>query len=136
MPGVKIFEATMSLKLVGAVDNWCPQVQEYQKNRDFFEARKKAGDGVWVYTCLAPGGNWINRLLDQERLRPVYVGWSLAKYDLAGFLHWGMNHYSGGVDPFAQSVVQWSGGSKNFLPAGDSHIVYPGKEGPLAGQRF
>jgi len=93
MPGVKIFEATMSLSLVGAVDHWCPQVQEYQKHRDFFEQRKKAGDAVWVYTCLAPGGPWLNRLLDQERLRQVYLGWALAKYDLAGFLHWGFNHY-------------------------------------------
>jgi hypothetical protein len=136
MPGVKIFEATMSLKLVGAVDHWCPLVREYQHNRDFFEARKQAGDSVWVYTCLAPGGPWINRLLDQERLRPVYVGWALVKYDLAGFLHWGLNHYSAGVDPFAQSVVPWGGGPPNFLPAGDSHVIYPGKDGPLSGQRF
>jgi len=134
--GVKIFEATMSLELVGAVDHWCPQVQEYQKHRDFFEARKKAGDAVWVYTCLAPGGPWLNRLLDQERLRPTYLGWAMAKYDLAGFLHWGFNHYRRGVDPFAQSVVPHGQGPPNFLPAGDSHVVYPGKDGPLSGQRF
>ena len=136
MPRVKIFEATMSLELVGAVDHWCPQVQEYQKHRNFFEARKKAGDAVWVYTCLAPGGPWLNRLLDQERLRPTYLGWALAKYDLAGFLHWGFNHYRRGVDPFAQSVVPHGKGAPNFLPAGDSHVVYPGKDGPLSGQRF
>jgi len=136
MAGVKIFEATMSLELVGAVDHWCPQVQQYQKHRDFFEARKKAGDAVWVYTCLAPGGPWLNRLLDQERLRPTYLGWALAKYDLAGFLHWGFNHYRRGVDPFAQSVVPHGQGPPNFLPAGDSHVVYPGKDGPLSGQRF
>jgi hypothetical protein len=89
LPGVRIFEATMALELVGAVDHWCPQVQEYQNRRDFFEARKRAGDSVWVYTCLAPGGPWLNRLLDQKRLRQVYLGWALVKYDLSGFLHWG-----------------------------------------------
>jgi hypothetical protein len=136
MPGVKIFEATMSLELVGAVDHWCPQVQEYQNHRDFFEERKTAGDAVWVYTCLAPGGPWLNRLLDQERLRQVYLGWALAKFDLAGFLHWGFNHYRSGTDPFAQSVVPHGGGPPNYLPAGDSHVVYPGKDGPLSGQRF
>jgi len=136
MPGVKIFEATMSLTLVGAVDHWCPQVQEYQRHRDFFETRKQAGDQVWVYTCLAPGGPWLNRLLDQQRLRPVYLGWSLVKYDLAGFLHWGFNHYRPGVDPFTQSVVPHGKGAPNFLPAGDSHVVYPGPNGPLSGQRF
>lgn len=136
LPGVKIFEATMSLALVGAVDHWCPKVQEYQRHRDFFEAREKAGDAVWVYTCLSPGGPWVNRLLDQERLRPTYVGWALVKYDLAGFLHWGLNHYRRGVDPFTQSVVPHGEGPPNFLPAGDSHVVYPGKDGPLSGQRF
>ena len=37
---------------------------------------------------------------------------------------------------FAQSVVPHGKGPPNFLPAGDSHVVYPGKEGPLSGQRF
>jgi len=136
LPGVRIFEATMSLKLVGAVDCWCPQVQEYQKHRAFFDERKKAGDDVWVYTCLVPGGPWLNRLLDQERLRPVYLGWSLVHYDLDGFLHWGFNHYRSGVDPFEQSVVPHGKGPPNFLPAGDSHVAWPGEDGPLSGLRF
>ena len=136
LPGVQIFEATMSLKLVGAVDHWCPQVQEYQRHRDFFAARQQAGDHVWVYTCLAPGGPWINRLLDQERLRPLYIGWALVKYDLTGFLHWGLNQYRTDVDPFVQSVIPWDNGPPNYLPAGDSHIIYPGRNGPLSGQRF
>ena len=141
MPGVRIFEATMSTSLVGAVDEWCPQVQEYQRRRDFFDGRKAEGDRVWVYTCLAPGGPWINRLLDQERLRPVYVGWSLVKYDLAGFLHWGLNHYGHGAeghDPFEMSVVPHPAepGGTNFLPAGDTHVVFPGADGACSGQRF
>jgi len=136
MPGVEIFDATMSQELVDSVDHWCPKVQEYQKNREFFEARKKAGDEVWVYTCLSPGGPWLNRLLDQERLRPLFLGWSLVKYDLAGFLHWGLNHYRKGMDPFLKSVVPHGNGPPNFLPAGDTHVVFPGKLGPLSGQRF
>lgn len=136
LPDVQIFEATMSRELAGAVDWWCPQIQVYQKHRDFFEERKQAGGEVWVYTCLVPGGPWLNRLLDQERVRPVYLGWALAKYDLAGFLHWGLNHYRSKVDPFEQSVVPHGNGPPNFLPAGDSHVVYPGKAGPLSGVRF
>jgi hypothetical protein len=60
----------------------------------------------------------------------------LAKYDLNGFLHWGFNHYRSGTDPFVQSVVPHGKGPPNFLPAGDSHVVFPGKGGPLSGQRF
>lgn len=136
LPDAGIFEATMSLELVGAVNHWCPQVQEYQQHQAFFETRKQSGDTVWVYTCLVPGGPWINRLLDQERLRQVYVGWSLFRYDLAGFLHWGFNHYRSDQDPFAKSVVPHGKGPPNFLPAGDTHVVYPGKDDPLSGHRF
>ncbi len=136
LPDVRIFEATMSLELVDAVDIWCPQVQEFQKHRDFFEAQREAGDDVWIYTCLVPGGPWLNRLLDQERLRPVCLGWALAAWDIDGFLHWGLNYYRAGIDPFEQSVVPHGGGPPNFLPAGDSHVVYPGADGPLSGLRF
>lgn len=123
----------MTVSLTGVVDCWCPQVQEYQKNEAFFKERKAAGDEVWVYTCLVPGGPWINRLVDQERLRQVYVGWACAKYDLQGFLHWGFNMHSG--KPY-EELVRMHGGPTNYLPAGDSHIVYPGKNGPLSSQRF
>lgn len=134
LPGVKLMEATMSRDLVGAVDVWCPQVQKYQEHQAFFEKRKQAGDRAWVYTCLAPGGPWLNRLLDQQRLRPVYLGWALVKYDLDGFLHWGLNHHR--KNPFEVSVAPHGDGPPNFLPAGDSHIVYPGENGPWSSQRF
>ncbi|MFA6481435.1 MAG: DUF4091 domain-containing protein [Bacteroidales bacterium] len=132
-PDLRILEATMTVSLAGTVNCWCPQVQEFQKNISFFEQRQAAGDAVWVYTCLMPGGPWINRLIDQERLRQVYVGWACAKYDLQGFLHWGFNMHSG--KPY-EELVRMHGGPNNFLPAGDSHIVYPGKKGPLSSQRF
>jgi hypothetical protein len=132
-PGIRILEATMTVSLAGIVDNWCPQVQEYDANQAFFRNRQAAGDQVWVYTCLIPGGPWINRLVDQERLRQVYVGWACAKYNLQGFLHWGLNHHTG--DPF-KVLVRQHGDERNFLPAGDSHIIYPVKEGPLSSLRF
>ncbi len=132
-PDLRILEATMTVSLAGTINCWCPQVQEYQKNAPFFVERKAAGDAVWVYTCLIPGGPWINRLIDQERLRQVYIGWACAKYDLQGFLHWGFNMHSG--KPY-EELVRMHGGPANFLPAGDSHIVYPGKNGPISSQRF
>lgn len=137
LPGVAIVEATMTRELVGAVDIWCPQVHKYQQNRDFFLERKAAGDIVWTYTCLVPGGPWLNRLLDQERLRPVYLGWAGAHFGTSGFLHWGLNHYKC-EDPFARSVVDHPAqpNTTNKLPAGDTHIVYPGPQGPWSSTRF
>jgi hypothetical protein len=131
-PDIKILEATMTTNVSGIVDVWCPQVQEYQANREFFDKRKAAGDRVWVYTCLSPGGPWLNRLLDEERLRQVYIGWALAKYDLQGYLHWGGNFHT--AKPFEELVRPHIEGQ--YLPAGDSHILYPLPEGPLSSHRF
>ncbi|MEM7164981.1 MAG: glycoside hydrolase domain-containing protein [Planctomycetota bacterium] len=134
LPHVQVFEATMSRSVVGAVQHWCPLVKEFQEHRDFFEERRRAGESVWVYTCVLPGGRWLNRLLDQERLRPVYIGWALSKYDLAGYLHWGLNLYR--QDPFKHSIAPHEKGPPYFLPPGDSHVVYPGANGPYSGQRL
>ena len=131
-PSIQILEATLTMSVTGDVNVWCPQVHEYQASRAFFDKRRTAGDRVWVYTCLAPGGPWLNRLLDMERLRQVYIGWALAKYDLQGYLHWGFNHHT--AKPFEELVRFHMEGQ--YLPAGDSHIVYPVKEGPLSSHRF
>ncbi len=131
-PDIQILEATMTVNVAGYVDVWCPQVQEYQANRTFFDGRKVAGDRVWVYTCLSPGGPWLNRLLDMERLRQVYIGWACAKFDLQGYLHWGLNFHT--AKPFEELVRPHIEGQ--FLPAGDSHILYPVHEGPLSSHRF
>jgi hypothetical protein len=131
-PDIQILEATMTTNVAGLVNIWCPQVQEYQAQREFFDKRKAAGDRVWVYTCLSPGGPWLNRLLDEERLRQVYIGWALAKYDLQGYLHWGGNFHT--AKPFEELVRFHMEGQ--YLPAGDSHILYPLPEGPLSSHRF
>jgi hypothetical protein len=131
-PDIQILEATMTTNVSGLVNIWCPQVQEYQGHREFFDQRKKLGDKVWVYTCLSPGGPWMNRLLDQERLRQIYIGWALAKFDLQGYLHWGGNFHT--AKPFEELVRFHMEGQ--YLPAGDSHILYPLPEGPLSSHRF
>jgi len=133
IPGVPIVDATMVTKLVGAVDIWCPQDRSFQQKLKFFRARQAAGDRVWFYTCCSPGGAWLNRLLDQELLRPALFGWATALFDLDGFLHWGLNQYRSDQDPFAKSVVPHG---TSHLPAGDTHVIYPGKDGPWSSVRF
>ncbi len=124
VPEITIVEATMTRTLSGAVDIWCPQVQKYQANKDFFDEMQDNGDKVWTYTCLNPGGPWLNRLLDQEHLRQVYLGWAAFQYGTECFLHWGLNHYK--ADPFEQSVVDHPAmpNTTNKLPAG-THMCLP-----------
>lgn len=135
MPGVKIVDALMDASFAGAVDIWCPTVKTYQRNRQKFEQHRQTGDRLWVYTCCVPGGPWINRLLDQELLRPVLLGWGLARFDLHGYLHWGLNvyHESHSGLPFEQSTIK---AGKITFPAGDTHVVYPGPNGPWSSLRF
>jgi len=135
-PDIRIIDAVSDRDtLAGSVDIWCPTIDDFQNNQDFFRARQSLGEEVLVYTCLVPGGPWLNRLLDQERLRQVYFGWAAAAYNTGGFLHWGLNQYQT-PDPLSRSVVHHpspAAAPNNFLPAGDSHIIYPG---PLSSTRF
>lgn len=137
-PEIKIMEATNDRDgLVGAVDYWCPLINDFQENEAFFREREKSGDKILVYTCLIPGGPWLNRTLDMEHIRQVYFGWGAARYNTFGFLHWGLNYYV--ADPFKQSVVHHpapGASANNFLPAGDTHILYPGDKGPFSSIRF
>jgi hypothetical protein len=137
-PEIKIMEATNDRDgIVGAVDVWCPLINDFQENEAFFRAREAQNEQVLVYTCLIPGGPWLNRLLDEERLRPVYFGWGAAFYNTSGYLHWGLNQYF--ADPWQQSVVHHpapGAAENNFLPAGDTHVIYPSESGPLSSTRF
>ena len=138
-PDIRIIEATGDRDtLAGAVDVWCPTIDDFQKNESFFRSRQLRNEKVLVYTCLVPGGKWLNRLLDQERLRQVYFGWGAAHFGTSGYLHWALNQYQT-KDPFNQSVVHHpspAAAPNNFLPAGDTHILYPGAAGPLSSTRF
>ena len=76
------------------MDIWCPTVAEYEGNKAFYTSRVEKGEKLWVYTCLTPGGNYCNRLLDMERLRQVWLGWSPMRYPhISGYLHWGGTFY-------------------------------------------
>lgn len=143
MPGIPIFEPVLPTEKVdGCVDIWCPSLDIYEKNQQFFDERVERGDRLFVYSCLTPGGNYTNRLLDMERLRMVWIGWAPAKYtNIEGFLHWGANQYLD-VDPlkrqavmFSEQVMEFHPKRANFLPAGDYCIFYPGYNEPLVSVR-
>ncbi|MDO5416919.1 MAG: DUF4091 domain-containing protein [Lachnospiraceae bacterium] len=134
MPGVPILEPVLPTeKIEGALDIWCPSTDVYEKRRDFFDRQAARGDKLFVYTCLTPGGNYANRLLDMERLRIVYLAWAPAKYpNIEGYLHWAANQYLGS-DPykrmsitFAEQALEFHPKRAMFLPAGDTCLFYPG----------
>lgn len=132
MPGVKLIDAIEIPELAGSLDAYCPKNHDYERKRgDYEKLRTRKTDEIWCYTCCYPGGRWMNRLLDHELLRPLYLPWGCFLYSLEGYLHWGFNRYSPQSGPFTPGF----GGN---LPPGDTHIVYPGAgdDGPWPSVRL
>ncbi len=131
-PEFRIIDATMCREVAGSVDIWVPQPQEIAAHRDFFQERRALGEEVWFYTCLSPTSGYMNRMVDYHLLPVRLLHWQNFRYDLPGYLHWGLNFWRG--DPFRNLEPPLSG--ETYLPPGDTHIVYPGKYGPLASIRL
>lgn len=129
MPGIPTLDAVEIEGFEGAMDIVVPKNKNWTEARDSFDfAMTNCGQKVWVYTCCAPGGKWMNRYLDHELLRPILMFPMADSFGITGYLHWGYNHWHS--DPFEQSCIfNWSGHKGHTLPAGDTHVVYPGKDG-------
>jgi hypothetical protein len=134
LPGVPLIEAVETYELRGAVDIWVPKNDYYARNKDELEKMRALGDRIWFYTCCIPGGFYMNRLLDMPLLRTRFLHWGNFKYNIEGFLHWGLNHWRNDQDPFEESCPL--NGPTNHLPAGDTHNVYPGKDEPWLSMRL
>ncbi|MDI6827712.1 MAG: DUF6067 family protein, partial [Armatimonadota bacterium] len=126
-PKLRIIDACMANEIAGAIDIWVPLPQHFESHTKFFRERQALGEEVWFYTCLTPKGKYMNRLLDFQLIRTRLLHWLNFKYCLTGYLHWGFNFWRG--DPYTDWQSDW-------LPPGDSHIVYPGKRGPLSSIRL
>jgi hypothetical protein len=124
MPGIKFIDTVETPDFAGALDVYVPKNFKYEKDKEKYEALKtRPSDELWCYTCITPGGKWLNRLLDQEILRSLYLPWGCHVHSLDGYLHWGFNRYAPGKTPFDP-------GYNSDGPAGDRNLVYPGADGP------
>jgi len=136
LPGIPLIDALGEPELDGAVDIWVPLSKSYEDAREAFEAHRRRGDTIWFYTCCGPSGFYLNRFIDTELLRTRLLHWANWRYRLDGYLHWGLNQIIEEQDPF-ENTCPPHGPYKDFhLPPGDSHIVYPGKDGPWSSVRF
>lgn len=132
----QIIEAVKTDEFKGGVDIWVPLSVNYEQCKEEFDRLKKEGDEVWNYVCCAPTGEYLNRFLDIALLRPRLIFWACSKYNLDGYLHWGFNYYGKEHDPFTQSCCPNNTGQGTSFPAGDSHIAYPGEDGPWISMRL
>lgn len=130
LPGIRLMDAIEIYFIEEALDIYVPKNHYYQLNRNDFEALRSDRNELWFYTCNMPGGKFLNRFLDSPLLNTRLLHWGNYRYNLTGYLHWGYFYCSETQDPFEQTS------RSPGLPAGDTHIVYPGKDGPLLSLRW
>ena len=131
-PKFRIMDACQAKEIAGSIDIWVPLTSEYDHSKDFFVQRQKLGDEVWFYTCLVPKGKYMNRFIDYPLAATRLIHWTNFMHGVTGYLHWGFNYWP--ADPYNELEPNWGG--ESFLPPGDSHIIYPGKRGPLSSIRM
>jgi hypothetical protein len=123
VPEFKFIDACHTKNLNDVLDIWVPQLDFMDKDYSFYSAQIKKGKEAWFYTCLSPKGEYVNRFIEIPLLRTRYMHWVNYKFDIPGYLHWGLNYWNSN-DPFSeQTSIQLEGG--NILPGGDSWIIYP-----------
>ena len=132
VPEIRLCDAMSYGNLHGALDIWVPLNAEYDKHRTEIETFRSNGAEIWHYVCCGPREyGYINRFMDYPLLSTRYLHWGNYKYNLTGYLHWAANFYQPGQNPFEQNCPEHHNtDSVCFLPAGDTHIIYPGKGEP------
>ena len=131
-PEIRLCDAMSYGNLHGALDVWVPLNAEYDKHRAEIETFRSNGAEIWHYVCCVPREyGFINRFLDYPLLSTRYLHWGNYRYQLTGFLHWAANRYQPGQNPFEQNCPEHHNtDAVCFLPAGDTHILYPGDGEP------
>lgn len=90
---------------------------------------------LWTYYCSAQHRDVAQRFMAMPSARNRILGVQLYKFQIKGFLHWGFNFYYSqqsvhAIDPYRVTDGMY------WVPAGDTFVVYPGKEGPLPSLRL
>lgn len=125
-PGLRRVDAIETIDFSDALEVWVPKLSHFERWRGAYEARRD-GNEFWYYICCHPYGSvYPNRFLDYPATAVRVLHWINFAEDLSGYLHWGLNFW--GDDPF--------GTPRDRLPPGDTHVIYPGPEGPLSSIRW
>lgn len=125
-PELKQIDAIETMNFSDRLDVWVPKLSHFDRWRQGFDARR--GDGeFWYYICCHPvGPHYPNRFMDLPGARVRVLHWINYSEDLVGYLHWGYNYWQG--DAFGAPTETYG--------PGDTHIVYPGPNGPLDSIRW
>lgn len=92
------------------VDVFIPILNLYNGYKELYNNALTEGKELYTYTCVGPGGTYLNRFID----KPVWQGRSIAWYNYnmgaTGYLHWGLMGWYRPITDFAN---------------GDTATIYP-----------
>lgn len=129
-PDVHVVEAVETEYLDG-LDIAVPKLSHLNLWWPHYDQMKRSGKTVWFYTCCHPVGRYANRFLDQQLVAARELHWMSYLYGLDGYLHWGLNWFAEGKDPYSEEGRLTSG-----LPPGDSQVAYPARDGWVGSMRL
>lgn len=136
LPNVPLIDAICTSELMEAPDISVLDCRRFEENPDYYIEYQKHRE-LWIYTCALPGGHYCNRLLDIPLLKTRLLHWGNSKYGFTGYLHWGFNCYRENQHPFLHTSPFFTATRfEAYLPPGDTHLVYPGKNGPIGSVRL
>jgi len=85
-------------------------------------------ENQWAYYCCGPQSVYVNSTLAMPSDRVRMLGILLYKYDIKGFLHWGLNFYNGQISRYHINPYVTTSSDGRF-PSGDPFILYPSNNG-------
>lgn len=138
IPEMSIYDAVADTDIDdAAIDIWVPRSDQYERGMHRFEKLRSRAT-LWHYVCLFPREpGYVNRFMDIPLLCTRYLYWGNFRYSMPGYLHWTVNDYQGGCDPFEKSCPEHiNAGSKSILPPGDDKLIYPGDGHPWMSMRL
>ena len=119
-------------ELIGLVDVWCPSISMMARNPQSYWDRQKAGEELWLYTCLGTPGRDTGAppsfVLEESAAGMRLIGWICHFYKAEGFLYWAMARWhrngSKGGKPYPEEPwnVQYVNGYN-----GEACFLYPAR---------
>ncbi|MBB6567062.1 DUF4091 domain-containing protein [Kribbella sandramycini] len=116
-PEVKLGDALigeMGLEQAKKADIVIPILNLYDENRAAFDAQRAAGKELWLYNCIGPAANFLNRFVDQPQWHQRMTMWYAYSRNVTGYLHW--------------AWMNWQYSMKDQPGKGDGYIVRPDAE--------
>lgn len=100
-----------------------PVINIYEENVGYYQNQRLAGKDLWLYNCIIPQGDYMNRFIGYHLAKTRLTPWLLWKIGANGYLHWGWNYWVNNVDGQWHAADTFDGEQN-----GDAWLIRPDKD--------